>query len=193
MVSAHTECQVWLKRPHVELLLIHGRSGISINISDILLYSPSLYSRGCSILLRRYIYLYFQPHCTACRLLVPWPRIKPILPALEAQCLKHWTSRKVPVLHPSQQGSWGWHILLLVRLSSSAWLDHGVSSGPQGITEAWATLAQFMISSFQLAAPGALAHAVFPLQIHICRESVHPSPGTCFTPGPHHWWARFSI
>ena len=38
--------------------------------------------------------------------------------------------------------------------------------------------AQFMISSFQLATPGALAHT------HTCSESVHPSPGTCFIPGP---------
>ena len=63
---------------------------------------------------------------------MPWPGIKPMLPALEDQCLKHWTSRKVPVLYPSQQGSWGWHILLLVRLSSSAWLDHGVRSRASG-------------------------------------------------------------
>ena len=113
-------------------MVIGFRSGISISISDILLYSPSLYSRGCYILLRRYIYLYFQPHCTACRLLVPRPGIKPMLLALEAQCLKQWTSRKVPVLHPSQQGSWGWHILLLVMPPNSAWLDHGVRSKASG-------------------------------------------------------------
>ena len=172
-------------------MVIGFRSGISISISDILLYSPSLYSRGCNILLRRYIYLYFQPHFTACRLLVPRPGIKPMLLALEAQCLKHWTSRKVPVLYPTQQRSWGWHSLLLVMLPSS-WTT-GWEARPQGIIEAWAMLAQFMISSFQLATPGALALPVFPLHMHTCTESVHPSPGTCFTPGPHHWWAWFSV
>ena len=35
-------------------------------------------------------------HHTACRILVPWPRIELMLPALEALSLKHWTIREVP-------------------------------------------------------------------------------------------------
>ena len=32
----------------------------------------------------------------ACAILVPWPGIEPASPALEAQCLNHWTTREVP-------------------------------------------------------------------------------------------------
>lgn len=43
-----------------------------------------------------------SPHPTcffyhmACAILVPWPGIEPASPALEAQCLNHWTTREVP-------------------------------------------------------------------------------------------------
>ena len=33
-----------------------------------------------------------------CRILVPWPGIKPELPAAEAQSLNHWTAREFPSL-----------------------------------------------------------------------------------------------
>ena len=45
-----------------------------------------------------YLFLYFQffwPHCMPCRILVPGPGIKPMLPALEAWILNHWTARRV--------------------------------------------------------------------------------------------------
>ena len=32
----------------------------------------------------------------ACGILVPQPGIKPALPAVEAQCLNHWTTEEVP-------------------------------------------------------------------------------------------------
>ena len=35
------------------------------------------------------------PH--ACRILVPWPGIEPMLPAVEAWCVNHQTAREVPV------------------------------------------------------------------------------------------------
>ena len=38
----------------------------------------------------------FLPHCTACGILVPQPRIEPMPPAVEAQSLNHWTAREVP-------------------------------------------------------------------------------------------------
>ena len=42
-------------------------------------------------------YLYFfWPHHAACRNLVPWPEIKPMLPALEAWSANHWTANEVP-------------------------------------------------------------------------------------------------
>ena len=34
----------------------------------------------------------------ACGILVPWPGIKPVPPAMEAQSLNHWTTREVPNL-----------------------------------------------------------------------------------------------
>ena len=33
---------------------------------------------------------------TACGILVPWPGIEPVPPALEVQSLNHWTTREVP-------------------------------------------------------------------------------------------------
>ena len=32
-----------------------------------------------------------------CRILVPWPGIEPVPPAVEAQSLNHWTAREVPL------------------------------------------------------------------------------------------------
>ena len=34
--------------------------------------------------------------CTACEILVPWPGIEPVPPALAAQSLNHWTARRSP-------------------------------------------------------------------------------------------------
>ena len=34
--------------------------------------------------------------CVACGILVPQPEIEPTPPAVEAQSLTHWTTRKVP-------------------------------------------------------------------------------------------------
>ena len=39
----------------------------------------------------------FWPHYTACRRLVPGPRIKPMSPALKGWSLNLWTSREIPV------------------------------------------------------------------------------------------------
>ena len=35
-----------------------------------------------------------------CRILVPWPGIKPVPPAAEAWSLNHWTAREVPCMIP---------------------------------------------------------------------------------------------
>ena len=45
---------------------------------------------------RRNLFIYFWPHCTACRTLVPRPGIEPTPPAVEVQGLNHWTAREVP-------------------------------------------------------------------------------------------------
>ena len=40
---------------------------------------------------------FFSPQHVACGILAPQPAIPPMLPALEAQTLGHWTPRGVPV------------------------------------------------------------------------------------------------
>ena len=42
-----------------------------------------------------FLSFFFRLHCAACRVLVPWPGIKPKPPALGAQSLYHWIAREV--------------------------------------------------------------------------------------------------
>ena len=42
------------------------------------------------------ILFYFLPSHVGSRIFVPQPRMKPVLPAVEAQSLNHWTSQEVP-------------------------------------------------------------------------------------------------
>ena len=44
-----------------------------------------------------YIYFFFFSCTVVCGILVPWPGIRPVPPALEAWSLNHWTAREVPV------------------------------------------------------------------------------------------------
>ena len=44
-------------------------------------------------------FFFFFPDHLACGILVPWPGIKPELPALTAQSLNHWTTREVQTRH----------------------------------------------------------------------------------------------
>ena len=39
------------------------------------------------------------PCSVAYGILVPWPGIEPMPPAVEVQSLNHWTSKEVPVAH----------------------------------------------------------------------------------------------
>ena len=43
---------------------------------------------------------YFWLCHMACRILAPWPEIEPVPPAMEAQCLNHWTTWEVPPHSP---------------------------------------------------------------------------------------------
>ena len=47
-------------------------------------------------LLKILYYYYFGVVPVACRILVSWPGIKPMSPAMEAQSPKHWVTRKLP-------------------------------------------------------------------------------------------------
>ena len=40
-------------------------------------------------------FFFFWPYYAACRILVPWPGSEPVPPALGAQGLNYWTTRKV--------------------------------------------------------------------------------------------------
>ena len=44
--------------------------------------------------------LYFAH--TACGILIPWPGVEPVSPALEVQSLNHWTAREIPHLFFSE-------------------------------------------------------------------------------------------
>ena len=44
------------------------------------------------------LFVCLWPHHAACRILVPWPGIEPVPPAVEAWSLNHWASREVPEL-----------------------------------------------------------------------------------------------
>ena len=43
-----------------------------------------------------FFFFFFLPCCMACRILVPWPRIEPVPPAVEVQGHNHWTAGAVP-------------------------------------------------------------------------------------------------
>ena len=48
--------------------------------------------------IRSVLVFFFWLHYKACRILVPWPEIEPILPAVEAWSLNYWTAREFPVI-----------------------------------------------------------------------------------------------
>ena len=53
--------------------------------------------RKINIEKERFSFFLFWPHCTACGILVSWPRIEPRCPiAVKAQSPNHWTTREVP-------------------------------------------------------------------------------------------------
>ena len=45
-----------------------------------------------------FVNTYFWPRCTACGVLVPWPGIEPVPPAVEVRNPNHWTAREFPVI-----------------------------------------------------------------------------------------------
>ena len=56
------------------------------------------YTSWSCIICEFYFFLIFKIfwlHRVACGILVPWPGIKPVSPALEAWSLNHWTAREV--------------------------------------------------------------------------------------------------
>ena len=60
-----------------------------------------------SVRLDRASFFYSWPRCTACGILLPWPGIEPMPPAVEAWSLNHWTTTEFPgQSFLSSDGSW---------------------------------------------------------------------------------------
>lgn len=80
------------------LLLEIGPSGILWGTMYVNFISPSLKKKKNSSLVYCSLThpLFFLAHCVACWVLDPWPGIEPVLPALGAQTLNHWTTRELP-------------------------------------------------------------------------------------------------
>ena len=111
----------------------------------------------------------------ACGILVPWPGIEPVPPALEAWSLNHWTTREVPVLQETPL-----NFLLLAPLLPP--LKHGSSFR-------FSTWQQFhshpqLKLSFSDASPGwiLLPHPLLNLLL-ACLTSMALSPSVAWTPG----------
>ena len=62
-----------------------------------MLYVVFLYLFKQDFSFKLFIWEVFWSYCLVCGLLAPWPGIKPVTPALEAQSFNHWTSKEVPI------------------------------------------------------------------------------------------------
>ena len=87
--------------------------------------SSGCYGSSCFAI----IYLFFfWPHHAACWILVPWPGIKPVPPALEVRSLNHWTQGS-----PQEFMLWYRHSFSSLRLRCSTfpisfWRKHSYLS-----------------------------------------------------------------
>ena len=52
-----------------------------------------------------FFFFFLATLCPACGILVPWPGIEPVPPAVKAWSLNHWTAREVPVYLVLNPGS----------------------------------------------------------------------------------------
>ena len=91
---------------------------LSINNMHILFYFLSLF-------------IIFLPLHTACRILVPWPGIKPMSPALGTWSLNHWTTRE----KQGKSFSWqSWLALISWKISGILNQWHGWLDRPFSVT-----------------------------------------------------------
>lgn len=63
-----------------------------------------LYSMGYG----RFLKVFSLFVCSACRILVPKPRIVLMLPAMEVQSLDHWATREILLLEDLSWGEMSW-------------------------------------------------------------------------------------
>ena len=84
--------------------LLFPTEGLNVCLLRLLYCRQILYcwatgeAQSCAIITKgiRVCFL-FSFGCAACGILVPWPGIKPVPFALEAQSLNHWTTREIPL------------------------------------------------------------------------------------------------
>jgi len=123
----------------VDLITILQRGKTSLRLTDMLINErPTSASQSGA-----FIFLYH----VACRLsssslqiLLPWPGVKPVPPAMEAQCINHWTSREFPLVlfslyhEEHRQSQWWWtffivHMWCVFKSNDlTCWIVYGQNS-----------------------------------------------------------------
>ena len=85
---------VWATREALLLIILHLNllQDIGYNLCAVLRWYISLRFKKIFCIL---FIIIFWPHHMACGILVPWPGIKPVPPAVEAQSTNHWSTREV--------------------------------------------------------------------------------------------------
>ena len=87
--------------------MLLGQPGIATGSSAVWVWNPNHWTTRefprpalfYIILVLSLNFIYFWPHCAARRILVPWPGIKPVPPAVEAQSPNHCSTREVHQPH----------------------------------------------------------------------------------------------
>ena len=91
----------WVFSPSHSLLprlILSTRNFVLLEMKCLLLVTQLLSDRIRIYVFKKnllLLFLPFGPYCVACGILVPWPGIKPMTPALAAQSLNHWTTREI--------------------------------------------------------------------------------------------------
>ena len=121
-------------------------------------------------------------HDAACRILLPWPGVEPMPPAMEVQSLNYWTTGEVPT-------SW-------LLLESHLWL----SSSPSGILAVlWTYWACPSFGAFELITASAhipawiLTSAHFSLRCHLLVETILGYRVENCKPTPQPLWLPLSF
>ena len=114
-----------------KLTLVLTLRFLGLSISDSILYSFLF------VFLFLFVWVFFRLCLAACRILVPWPGIKPVSPALEVWSPNHWITREFPVVFLPKQRKGGvpaeWTMCLsqalVPHLGTSYWVPDSVRPG----------------------------------------------------------------
>ena len=94
----------WQRKGHGKILFSFLNWVLWRNLGDLILVRiftlcwllPITSGSHQQVLSGVYFFIFFRLCPMALMILVPWPRIESVPPALEAQHLNHWTTREVP-------------------------------------------------------------------------------------------------